>query len=88
MSDARLVRGAHAGIGTCPGCAKCSALRDDLFARAWRRVRHSQNLLQYWDILLSDGHADIDHLRWVIGGEVREIVAWAKRIREDSDADG
>jgi hypothetical protein len=40
------------------------------------------------DILLAEGWADEDHLRWVIRGKVSEIVAWAEQIRRDSDADG
>jgi len=62
--------------------------RDDWFAKAWRRVEASPRMKKYSDIILSEGYADEDHLRWVIKAKVSEIVEWAETIRRDCDADG
>jgi len=59
-----------------------------LYSEARQRVLASPRLAKYMDILLAEGWADEDHLRWVIRGKVSEIVAWAEQIRRDSDADG
>ena len=90
MTDNLKMRGSYAHgfcFRGCPGCPACSQMRDDLFDCAWRRVRHSKTLLQYWSIIMSDGYADADHLRWVCRGTVKEIAAWAEQIRRDSNDD-
>jgi hypothetical protein len=56
-----------------------------LFDRARSRVDRSPRLRPYSDIIFGDWSPWPDHLRWVIEGKVSEIVAWAKRIREDSE---
>lgn len=48
--------------------------------RACSRVEKSPRLRKYKDIIMSDGYADDDHLRWVISARVGEIEAWARRI--------
>jgi len=57
-------------------------VRDDLFAKAWRRVQASPCLLQYEDELLA-GPDDDDHLRWVVSAKVSDLVNWADSIRRD-----
>jgi len=61
--------------------------RADVWANAKTRVEHSPRLRTYKSIILSDGYADDDHLRWVVDAKVGEIEAWARQIKEDSDAD-
>jgi hypothetical protein len=58
-----------------------------LYSEARQRVLASPRLSKYMDILLAEGWADEDHLRWVICGKVSEIVAWAEQIRRDSAQD-
>jgi hypothetical protein len=59
-----------------------------LYDKARARVDRSPRMRPYGDIIFADWSPWPDHLRWVIAGKVSEIVAWAKQIREDSDADG
>lgn len=88
MVDAWLVRGYMTAVEQ-SNLAKLRRLtlptRDDLHARAWRRVQKSPTLRQYEDIILYDWPEGDDHLRWVIRGKVGEIAAWAQQIREDSE---
>jgi len=67
---------------------ECQVSPDELFALyddARSRVERSPRMRKYSDILLSDGYADEDHLRWVTKAKVSEIVAWAETIRRDCD---
>lgn len=57
------------------------------YQRARSRVETSPRLRKYKSIILSVNYADDDHLRWVVDAKVGEIEAWAKQIKEDSDAD-
>jgi hypothetical protein len=56
------------------------------YVAAHARVDRSPRLRKYKSIILSDGYVDDDHLRWVVDAKVGEIEAWAKQIKEDSDA--
>jgi hypothetical protein len=88
MVDAWLVRGYKTAVEQAND-AKLARIalptRDDLYAKAWRRVQKSPRLRKYEDIILQDWPEGDDHLRWVIRGRVGEIVAWAEQIRRDSD---
>ena len=63
-------------------------VRDDWYAKAWRRVQGSPRLGKYEDIVLADYGGGDDDYRWVAEAKVSEIVAWAETIRRDSYADG
>jgi hypothetical protein len=67
-----------------PRCLRPLAIAT-LFSDARQRVLGSPKLSKYMDIILSEGYADEDHLRWVIKAKVSEIVAWAETIRRDCD---
>ena len=60
--------------------------RADVWAEAKTRVDRSPRLRKYKSIILSVNYADDDHLRWVVDAKVGEIEAWARQIKEDSDA--
>jgi hypothetical protein len=67
---------------------ECQVSPDELFALyedARSRVERSPRMRKYSDILLSDGWAYEDHLRWVIKAKVSEIVEWAETIRRDCE---
>jgi hypothetical protein len=74
MVDAWLVTGGQVPFDLAP-----------LYADARQRVLASPKLSKYMDIILSDGYADEDHLRWVTKAKVSEIVAWAETIRRDCE---
>jgi len=59
-------------------------VRDDLFAKAWRRVQASPCLLQYEEELLADP-GDDDNLRWLVSAKVSDLVYWAELMRRDSN---
>lgn len=59
----------------------------DMWLDAERRVLRSPRLRPYVKIIMANGYADsVDHLRWVVDAKVGEIEAWARQIKEDSDA--
>lgn len=55
----------------------------DRCARAYQRVQRSPRLRKYESILMQDWGGR--HWEWVTYSTVKEIEAWAKKIKEDSD---
>lgn len=60
-------------------------IRQDWYAKAWRRVTASPRLRKYQEIILADWPEGEDHLRWVVRARVGEIEGWAKRIAKEED---
>jgi hypothetical protein len=59
---------------------------DELEWQARDRVARSPRLRQYASVIFDDAWADdIDHLRWVLRGRIREIAVWASKITEEFD---
>jgi len=55
----------------------------DRYAKAHQRVHRSPRLRKYASIILQE--LDVRHWEWVTYAKVKEIEAWARQIKEDSD---
>lgn len=60
-----------------------SMVATDRCARAYQRVQRSPRLRKYKSIIMQDWGSR--HWEWVTYSTVKEIEAWAKQIKEDSD---